>query len=40
MENRVADLKRAFEPPPKGRRLQCDITSSRGETALVAAAGR
>jgi len=30
----------ALEPPPVGRRLNCDIANERGETALLAAAAR
>ena len=40
MENRIMDLKKAFEPPPVGRRLNCDMTNDRAETALLAAAAR
>jgi hypothetical protein len=39
-ENRVKDLRRAFEAPPIGRRLNCDISNERKETALLAAVAR
>ena len=36
----MQDLKRAFEPPPLGRRLNFETLNGRGETALMAATER
>lgn len=39
-ENRLDELRTAFEPPPIGRRLNCDMKNEKGETVLLAAAAR
>ena len=39
-ENRVEELQRALEPPPRGRRLNCETADEQGDTVLLAAAAR